>query len=262
MGVVTSRQNQFVKLARSVRSRKARDTLGLFLAEGIRLAVAAAKAGVQAELVFTCPDLLRSDIGRHAAAALVDAGAKQVEVSTQVFHSFAGRENPTGIAIIARSRFTSIENLDPSRGLCRVALLSPQDPGNVGAILRTCDAVGAAGILLVENAVDPYDPRAVRAGMGSIFNQEICRCSRDQLLEWSSHGVMSVAVSGDASSSYRSLRYGHPLVLIMGSEREGLDRALPSDNRVRIPMCGTVDSLNLATAAALVLYEVFAQSDQ
>ena len=232
----------------------------MFLAEGIRLAVAAAGSDAEVEVVLVSRELLRSDAATNAVDQLVSRSARLVEVSADAFASVAERENPQGIAVVARTAYADTHDLNPGYGLCWVGLLNPQDPGNVGSTLRTSDAVGGAGVFLVGSAVDAYDPRAVRGSMGSVFTQKVCAVEASELRQWiTSSGVAIVGVTGDASTNYRSMRYPQPLLLLMGSERQGLSSEIAVDDMVSIPMQGQVDSLNLAVATSLVLYEVYHQ---
>ena len=260
MELITSRQNRTIKLARALRERKAREREGLFLAEGIRLAVQAADSRAPVETVLICPELLRSSSGLQAVERLTQSGATAVHVSADAFAFLSPRDNPQGVAILVRSRVLSMASVDPGEGLCVVGLAQPQDPGNVGSIVRTCDAVGAGTLVLIGDLVDPFDPRSVRASMGAVFTIPIARASPQDIQEWLRHrGVSAVAVSGEAAANYQSFRYCRPLLLVLGSEREGVRLDLDFTGSVSIPMWGQVDSLNLSVAAGVILYEVLNQ---
>ena len=178
---------------------------------------------------------------------------------------FAGhlcRDGPQGLGAVLRQRTESLDQATPGGELYWVALDAAQDPGNIGAILRTSDAVGGAGLILLGNAADPYDPAAVRASMGALFAQRVVRADWDTFVAWKQqHGVAVIGTSDKAEQDYRGASYPTPLVLLMGSEREGLSPAQQAvcDRMVRIPMVGRSDSLNLAVATAIVLYELFHQ---
>jgi TrmH family RNA methyltransferase len=210
--------------------------------------------------VVISPDLLRSERARQSAAELERAGARRLLLSAEVFKSIAARENPQGIAIVCPKRFPCLSEAEPATGLCWIALRRPQDPGNVGAVLRTTEAVGGAGVILLDDSVDPYDPRCVRASMGAVFCTPIVRAATAELVEWvSTTGCFLVAVTGDAVDDYRSLQYRRPLTLVMGSEREGIEEGIEYHAAVSIPIVGRADSLNLAVASGIALYEVFRQ---
>lgn len=262
MTLITSRRNQSVKLARSLRARKTRKQEGLFLAEGIRLAVQAERSGARVVAVITCPLLLQSAVALASASALAERGAELVSVTADVFRSLSPRDNPQGIMVIAQSALAPLSTAPAPSGLCQVALQNPQDPGNVGSILRTCEAVGAGGVILIGDAVDPYDPTCVRASLGAIFTQPILTASSAELGVYAQRfGVMLVGVTGSAPNGFRDVRCRRPLMFVMGSERGGLDPSLPFATHVSIPMRGEVDSLNVSVAAAVVLYEALVQLD-
>jgi len=137
-----------------------------------------------------------------------------------------------------------------------------QDPGNLGTILRTSDAVGAQGIILLNHSTDPFDPAVVRASMGAIFSQIIVKSTFEEFSEWKTiNQIPVVGTSGKADNEYRALNYPFPMVLLMGSERQGLSKEhyRICDEVVSIPMVGKSDSLNLAIATGVILYEIFYQ---
>ena len=154
----------------------------------------------------------------------------------------------------------SIQNLAVRDHFLWVALDSPQDPGNVGTILRTLDSVGGGGIILLDSATDPYDPTCVRASMGSIFDLSLVKCDFAEFADWiQKNRVTVIGTSGAAESDYHFASYPPSLVLLMGSERMGLqDQHLSICSQlVRIPMVGRSDSLNLAVSTGIILYEIF-----
>ena len=155
-----------------------------------------------------------------------------------------------------------MEQVQPGADALWIALDSVADPGNLGTILRTSDAVGGKGIVLLDHSTDPYDPTAIRASMGAVFSQQLVRASLAEFARWKQHTPCAVIGTSDkAASDYQAVRYPAPLIVLMGSERQGLQEAHYQlcDDVVRIPMMGRSDSLNLAVATAVVLYEVFNQ---
>lgn len=259
--IVESRQNARVKLIRSLGDRKGRGSAGWFFAEGIRLVVEAQRSGYPIEIVVVCRELLDSSTGWEAVDAIARTGVQQLEVSADVFRSLSTREHPSGVGVVAPIRLTDLSSVDPEADVCLVALVRPQDPGNVGSVIRTCDAAGAAALIVLEDSVDPFDSRAVRASMGSVFTKEIVRATLPQLREWATAtNTLLIGVSAAAETEFASFTYTRRTVLVMGSEREGLAGIDPFDASVSIPMVGSADSLNLAVATGIVLYEVLRQS--
>lgn len=262
MSLITSPANPLIKRIRALRQRKARSESGTCFIEGIRLVAEAVALGAPVELLITAPELLTSAFAHETVAQAAAQGVRCVEVTAAVFESLSGKDGPQGLGAVVRQRWTPLEAIRPGGELCWVALDSPQDPGNVGTILRTCDAVGAAGVILVGESADPYDPGAVRASMGALFALRVCRAHPDELSAWKARsGFAFVGTSDSATVDYQSVHYQPPLIVLMGSERQGLSPALAAlcDSMVSLPMVGRSDSLNLAVATGVMLYEVFSQ---
>src|SRR5262249_18453803 len=158
-----------------------------------------------------------------------------------------------------RQRWSSSEALaHPGRDALWIALEHMRSPGNLGSLLRTCDAVGATGVVLTGDDVDPYDPTAVRATMGSLFSQRLVRASPEEIARLNRYGeYIVVGATPEATRDFRTLSYRRPVLLVLGSERSGLSETQRGlcDELVRIPMCGGCESLNLAVAASVLLYE-------
>jgi TrmH family RNA methyltransferase len=240
IGLITSRSNSRVVRVRSLRRRADREQTGLCLAEGIRAVVEAVQQGAQIEQLVVAPSLLRSEVALDLVAKLEQQGVNTLEVSPEVFESLSLREGPQGLAAVIRQRWDTLEQIDPRQGLCWVALEGVQDPGNLGSILRTGDAVRAAGLILVGDTTDPYDPIAIRASTGAVFSQRLVRAGLAELAAWKRlHVVNTVGTSDAARVDYRSPVYRPPLLIL--------------------PMLGRCDSLNLAVATGVVLYEVLSQ---
>lgn len=262
MELISSRQNSAVKRIRALRNRRARAEEGAFFAEGIRSLIEAVDVGHPVDLVVLCPEMLSSDGAEAAVGQLVAAGVPRLSVSADVFATLSDRDHPQGVGIVAPTGIRTLDAIDPNRGICWVALMSPQDPGNVGSIIRSCDAVDAAGIILVGDSVDPYESRSIRASMGSIFSRHIVRAEATELRTWAhAKGCTLVGASVDASGGFRNARFHRPMVLVMGSEREGLSPTAIGmcDDLVSLPMPGRADSLNLAVATSVILYEILRQ---
>jgi TrmH family RNA methyltransferase len=260
--MITSLNNPTVKLIRSLRDRKARQESGLFYVEGIRLVGEAAQTGASIDTLIVSPELLTSSFALKLVEEQCTRGVALCEVSAQVFEKIALKEGPQGIAALARPRYLPLEEVCFDNRLCWVALDEVADPGNLGTILRTCDAVGCGGVILLDHSTDPYDPAAIRGSMGAIFSQTVVRTTFDDFIHWKKYQRINlVGTSDKAEEDYQAGVYSQPLVLLMGSERQGLppQHLALCNHLVSIPMVGRSDSLNLAVATAVVLYEVFNQ---
>jgi RNA methyltransferase, TrmH family len=260
--MITSLSNPRIKAIRRLRDRKAREEGGSFLAEGLRIVIEAVQQRAMVETLVVCSDLLTSVPGKRVVEEQRQQGVEVLDVSQQVFRSIAMKEEPVGIAAVIPQRWVPLEQVGVHPGDLWVALDEVADPGNLGSILRTLDAVGGKGLLLLGHTTDPYDPTSIRASMGAIFSLALCRTSFAQFAGWKKASqIPLVGTSGAAQSDYQDIRYPDGLVLLMGSEREGLpaERVALCDQMVRIPMVGRSDSLNLAVATSVTLYEIFNQ---
>lgn len=260
--LISSQSNPAIRQIRGLRSRKEREQTGLFFIEGIRIVAEAVQTGAAIESLVVAPDLLTSDFAGDLVEQQRRTGIPVVEVTPGVFESLSSKDGPQGLGAVVRQRWESLDTVSPGPGPGWVALSAVQDPGNLGTILRTADAVGCSGVILVGPTTDPYDPAALRASMGAVFAQRLVRADVAQLAAWKRRtGAVLVGTSDAAATDYRSAAYKLPVVLFMGSERQGLseeEKAL-CDLMVGIPMVGRSDSLNLAVATAVVLYELFNQ---
>jgi TrmH family RNA methyltransferase len=251
--LITSLSNPLVKQARALQQKKARLESGLFLVEGIHHVGEAVDAGWEVEAVLYAPELLTSNFARNLISRL---GAKPQPVSAQVMEALADKENPQGILALVRQRQTRIENLEMMRS--GVALVAPQDPGNVGTILRTLDAVGADILFLLDGGVELYHPTTIRSSMGTIFWKPIIQTSFDHFVAWTrrwQYQLIGTSAHGDVD--YQTLVPKPPWVLVMGNEQKGLSKEQTNqcDVAVSLPMKGRVSSLNLAVATGVLLYQ-------
>ncbi len=261
--VVSSKGNPTIKQIRSLRHRKEREQSGSFFVEGIRIVGEAVDLCADIELGIVAPELLSSEFGQDIVQRLRRDGIPCLEVTEDVFQSISLKEGPQGIGAVVRQRWETLDQVRLSSELCWIAVDSVQDPGNLGTMLRTSDAVGGAGVILLGPATDPHDPAALRASMGAIFSQRLVRASFAELAQWKRrHEYVVVGTSDAATTDYQEVVYRPPLVVLMGSERQGLssEQQALCDLVVRIPMVGRSDSLNLAVATGVMLYEVFNQN--
>jgi RNA methyltransferase, TrmH family len=263
MADITSTSNTRIKEIRKLRDRKYRAESGLAWVEGLRACGDAFTRLDSIELVIICPETLHSEFADELLSKAVDAGIEVLDVSRDVYATLSGKENPQGMGVVIRQNFSDIENINPRTGGLWVALDRIADPGNLGTIMRTLDACGGQGVILLDQCTDPYDPTAIRASTGAVFHQQLVKADTATFSRWKKdRGVLLIgAVAVPGAKDYHNQQYPDPMVLIMGSEREGLTPTLTDlcDGCVSIPMVGHVDSLNLAEATAIMLYEVFNQ---
>jgi TrmH family RNA methyltransferase len=250
--VITSKSNPLIKSARSLRQSRARKETGLFLIEGLQPVGAAIEANWEIEVLLYAPELLESEFGHQT---LRKSGGRIEEVSKDVFESIAEKDNPQGLIAMARQRHVLLDSIAPSGS--GVALCAAQDPGNVGSILRTLEAVGGEALYLLDGGVDPYHPSVIRASMGASFVVPFVQVDSAEFLSWGkTRSLHLIGTSSRAARHYRDVESTLPWVLLLGSEQKGLSADLQRacDVVVSIPMLGRISSLNLAVAAGVLLY--------
>jgi TrmH family RNA methyltransferase len=258
MNLISSRNNPKIKQVRALRQRKARQESKTFLVEGIRHVGEAIQSGAEIEAIIYAPDLLKSEFAQDLIQQQERAGVACYAASAEVFDSLADKENPQGILAVVRQPAYRLDGLNAENFPWGVALVSPQDPGNLGAILRTIDAVGASGVLLLESSLDAYHPAVVRASMGAIFWHPLVTTTFAAFADWAGEGAYHIyGTSAHGAVDYREVEaYLRPRILLLGSEREGLSAQHKGicEQLIRLPMRGRATSLNLAVAAGVMLY--------
>jgi TrmH family RNA methyltransferase len=259
--LISSPSNPLVKRVRALHHKKSRQQSGHFLVEGIHHVGEAVEAGWEVETVLYAPELLTSSYGRGLLDRL---GPVCQPVSAPVMESLADKDNPQGILAVVGQKQTKLSDLRHSTVAggqsirSGVALVSPQDPGNVGTILRTLDAVSADALFLLDGGVELYHPTVIRSSMGTIFWKPVVQTSFDEFAAWTREGEYQlIGASARGDVDYQTLVPRSPWILILGSEQKGLSAAQMNacDVAVSLPMKGRVSSLNLAVAAGILLYQ-------
>lgn len=263
--IITSPANPTIKHIRKLHDRKYRDIHQQFLVEGLRLTAEAIEEGVDLEYLVVSEELLTSQFGKSLVQKYQGRGGQVILISADLFKRISQKDGPQGIAAVGTQRRHDLTQIQPGSAALWVGLDRIQDPGNLGTLLRTGDAVGSSGAILIGHCTDPYDPAALRASMGATFSQKLVKASLEEIFTWKSrHKIPFVGTSDKAKTHYRDFTFPERLVVLLGSEREGLDPQLLTlcDDVVRIPMAGKSDSLNLSVAAGVILYEYFEQQRQ
>jgi TrmH family RNA methyltransferase len=240
--------------------RRARDKHGLFFVEGVRNFVTAVDHNYMLDTVVYSERLLTSPLARKLVRRLKRAGVSFARLSPEEFRTISRAKRASGVGAILRQRVADLRSLEPGDQTCWVALSQVRSPGNFGSLMRTAAASGAAGFILLSGGIDPFDPTVVRATMGALFQQTLVRTDAEQLRRWAQqHHVQVIGAAPDGTLEYDQVRYSRPIVLMLGEERRGLsgDQRALCQEIVRIPMVPGTDSLNLAVAGSLLLYEVF-----
>ena len=256
---VTSLSNPIIKDIRALSQKKHREESGTFLAEGLKLIIDALELGWTIRTLIYAKAAKGKAPVEKAAAKTVASGGLVLEVSEKVLGAITRRDNPQMVAGVFESHYRPLAEIAPQKNETYIALDRVRDPGNLGTIIRTADAAGASGIILVGETTDPFSLETVRATMGSVFALPVSRAEPKAFLDWAKKsGAEIVATHLAGSVDYRTIDYTKkPIVLLMGNEQQGLPPELAegAGRLARIPQQGRADSLNLAVATAVMLYE-------
>ena len=256
---ITSLANPIIKDIKTLSQKKVRDETGTFMAEGLKLVIDALELGWTIRTLVYAIEAKGKPLVEQVSAASLAQGALVLEVSEKVMASVTRRENPQMVVGIFETRWTDLKSITPKKDETYIALDRVRDPGNLGTIIRTADAAGASGIILVGETTDPFSLETVRATMGSVFAMPVARATVGEFLTWQeSSGANVIGTHLEGSVDYRTIDYtSKPVVILMGNEQQGLPPQLSSKANAlaRIPQTGRADSLNLAVATAVILFE-------
>jgi TrmH family RNA methyltransferase len=263
-GPITSLTNPRIKATVRLRDRRERDATGLTIVDGAREILRALGAGVRVETAFIAPDLIRSPDAAQVADRL-RGRTGTVEVSPQVLAKVAFGERSDGIVAVVATPTATLADLALPRDAVVVVIEAIEKPGNLGAVLRSADGAGASAVIVADPRTDPFNPNAIRASLGTIFAIPVVTATAAEALAWLvGKAIRPIAAVVDAALQYSDADLTGPVAIVLGSEAEGLS-ATWSDPRVAavsIPMHGIADSLNVSTAAAILLYESVRQRTQ
>ncbi|RUU28138.1 RNA methyltransferase [Mesorhizobium sp. M6A.T.Ce.TU.016.01.1.1] len=257
---VTSLANPLVKDIKALALKKFRDQQNAFMAEGLKLVIDALDLGWSIRtLVFAKAGRGNAAVEK-VAARTVAAGGTVLEVSEKVLVAITRRDNPQMVVGVFSQKFLPLKDIRAQDGDVWVALDRVRDPGNLGTVIRTVDAVGAKGIILVGETTDPFSVETVRATMGSIFAVPVAKATPETFLAWrKSFPGLVAGTHLKGAVDYRSVDFSKgPVLLMMGNEQHGLPDSLAEscDRLLRIPQAGRADSLNLAVATGVMLFEI------
>ncbi len=263
---ITSMQNPKLKASIKLNDRRERNDTGLFLIEGYRELKRAVDGGVCIKTLFVCPSFFLGFNEDALIAKAYKAGADVITTSSQVFEKLSYRDRPDGLVAVAVQMKLSlkalIEKIDAKPDPFLIIAEAIEKPGNLGTILRSADAAGVDGVIVCDRCTDIYNPNVVRASVGTLFTIPVVEASGEETLTMlRERGIKIVATTPSASQEFAKTNLSGPVAIAVGTEQIGLSdlwmRA--ADIQVRIPMHGIADSLNVATATTLVLYEVLRQ---
>jgi RNA methyltransferase, TrmH family len=260
--VVTHPRDPRYLSLRSLQTPQGRSRTGCYIIEGIRHLARAVEEQAPFQSVFLDPSVLSNPFGQKLARRLRKRGVPGVRLSRHLYRDLTLAAEPQGIGAVVRQHWTERVSLQVAPQSLWLAVESIDSPGNLGTIIRTGEAAGVAGIFILGSECDPYDPGAVRASMGSLFSQKLIDCTAVEFTDWArSNGVKIVGSSPTGLLDYKALRCRWPGALVIGSEKRGLSTHFlgAADFIVRIPMRGRCDSINVAVAAGVLLFEMSSQ---
>jgi TrmH family RNA methyltransferase len=263
LNFITSAQNPKIKKIMQLRDKKHRDETGLFLIEGYREIYRAQTSGVIFDALFVCPNLF---LGSNEPQLIESIPALKYELKDTLFQKVSYRDRPDGLLAMAHQMKTTLHTLNPEKRSESKALYviaeAIEKPGNLGTILRSADGVGADGVIVCDRCTDIYNPNVVRASVGTLFTRPVVEASTEQTLSWAQHHhIKLVAATPSAQLLFTEVDLTGRVAIVVGTEQLGLsDKWLEKANLcVRIPMKGVADSLNVAMATTLLLYEALRQ---
>ncbi|NML04962.1 RNA methyltransferase [Sphingomonas sp. G-3-2-10] len=259
---ITAFSNPLIKRVRNLRDKKHRREEGLFLAEGLRILTEAREAGRLPQYLFYARDMANHPLVRELIAAVENKTGWAIETNADILSKLSGKDNPGAVVGVFAEFEARLEDLDRTSAPIWLVAERLRDPGNLGTILRTADAIGAGGLILVDDCVDPFSVEAVRASMGALFTVPVARAPWAEFATWLRAGPgQLVGLSLDTDIDYQAARYQAPTFLLTGNEAQGMPdfMAAACDLTVKIPMLGKADSLNAAVATAVMAYEVLNQ---
>jgi TrmH family RNA methyltransferase len=254
--------NPLVKQVRALREKKHRRSTNLFLAEGLRILIEAQEAGRLPEMLWCTPENAQQPKVAALIVATEAAGGEVLTTTADILSKISGKDNPGTVLGVFREFPKSLQELDRTRAGIWLVAERLRDPGNLGTILRTGDAIGAGGLILIDECTDPFSVEAVRASMGAVFTQQIAMATWEDFVPWLRGGAgQLVGTSLNTDIDYQTPQYAAPTFLLIGNESQGLPEAYESecDLLVKMPMRGKADSLNAAMACAVMAYEVLNQ---
>lgn len=259
---LSSLQNPRIKQLLNLRERRVRDESQLFLIEGYRELLRATDAGWKMETLFVCPALFLGSNEEALIKRVTASGAKLIQCTEAVFHKISYRDRPDGLLAIAPQKHRTLQEFETKQHPLFIVAEAIEKPGNLGTILRSADAVGVDGVIVCDRCTDIFNPNVVRASVGTLFTVPVVEAEGKETLEWlKRHGITILAATPAAKAEFTQVDMRVPLAIAVGTEQLGLSKLWMEEAalQVRIPMRGVADSLNVAMATTLLMYEALRQ---
>lgn len=252
--LITSTQNPKIKSLLALEKSRERRKQCLFVVEGVKEIKLALQAGYKIGNIFFCEEI----INKEESEFLKDQDKLLIPVSKEVFEKIAVRESTGGMIAVAEQKMHGLQQLKLSKTPLLLILESVEKPGNLGAVLRTADAAGVDAVIICDPHTDFYNPNVIRSSVGCVFTKQIASASSEETISWLKiNNIKIYATYLSASAPYYETDFKKPCAIILGTEATGLSDVWvkKSDATIIIPMQGTIDSMNVSTAAAVVVFE-------
>jgi RNA methyltransferase, TrmH family len=260
--LISSATNPRVKQLVALRRRRVRDDSEVTLVDGTEELALAIASGIRPRAVFACPELFADPASAEVVASARDQGVEVVRLSPDIFHRVAYREGPDGVLATVPALRTGLADLVIDAAPLLLICEGIEKPGNLGAMLRTADAAGVDAVIATDPMTDVGNPNVIRASKGTVFAVPVATATSASMLAWlRARGIRLVATTPDSDQDYTAVDYTGGVAVAVGTEKQGLTREVleAADHRVRIPMLGRANSLNVAASAAIVIYEAVRQ---
>jgi RNA methyltransferase, TrmH family len=262
---ILSPSNQYIKLTASLQQKKYRDETGLFFVEGNRLVREAIDSSWPMEFALISETESIDAPTQRVLEALTAKDCPVMTVPESLYRKISDTESPQGLLAVLRQQAASLEEVAVNeKSSLWVILDAIQDPGNVGTIIRTADAAGATGVLLAADCADIYAGKTLRATMGSLFHIPVVKASRSECLSFCEKRFLNLYIAGaEAAADYTEVDFTLPSAVVFGNEGAGVSEffRLQAVSAIRIPIKGSAESLNVASAAAVILFEAARQQE-
>jgi len=258
---ITSAQNNKIKQLIRLKNRRKRDKTALFLIEGYREIKRAFEKGLPLVALFFCSDFF---LGNHEFFLIDSIGTENFHLPSSLFQKISYRDRPDGLIAVGKQMQTTLNDWVFHDSSIYVVAESIEKPGNLGTILRSCDAAGVNGVVICDRRTDIYNPNVVRASVGTLFTVPVVEAQGIEAYQWfKERNISLIATSPSASLKYTEASLKGPLALLFGTEQLGLSEfwIKRANLHVKIPMLGAADSLNVAMATTLILYEILRQKN-
>lgn len=257
--IITSLQNPAIKNIIKLQKSKDRKEQNLFVIEGVREINLAISQNYEIKQLYFCPELIQQQVEELISSKQIK---RKTEISHSVFEKIAYREGSDGLIALAEPKHLKLEEIILPPNPLIIVLESIEKPGNLGAILRTADAANVDAVIICDPLCDIYNPNTIRSSIGCIFTNQIVVCSSEETIKWlKNSNIKSYAAALTANKYYHETNLSGAVALVMGTEAFGLSEKWlsQSDYQIKIPMLGKIDSLNVSTSTAILVFEAMRQ---